>query len=387
MPAIGQSLRFGAILALALATARAGAHPAYLTSADATVERDGRFHVVLRFDLLAFALNDTSERMPDAPMNALLDGPRADLEHRLTEARGRFSRHFHVSADGAETAIGELKFPTADDALAWKAAGRVPRLPVILGVEARGRLPVRARSVAFRFPEIIGTVVLTVERPGREPYTEPVEPGAVSTILPLALGPGDRVPAATAESALRAVGRFVVLGFEHILPRGLDHVLFVLGLFLLGSRLSALLFQVTAFTLAHSVTLALSLYGIVRLPSRVVEPLIALSIVLVAVDNLRSAELRRWRLAVVFGFGLVHGLGFAGALRNLGLPRSEFLQGLIGFNLGVELGQLAVIALAFLAVGWLRHRPAYRRVVVVPASLAIALVAGTWTVQRLAMPW
>ena len=121
--------------------------------------------------------------------------------------------------------------------------------------------------------------------------------------------------------------QYLVLGYTHILPKGLDHILFVLGIFLLSPRVKPMLLQVTAFTIAHSITLGLSIYGVVSLPSRVVEPLIALSIAYVAIENLVTRELKPWRLALVFMFGLLHGLGFAGVLRELGLPRDEFLTG------------------------------------------------------------
>jgi hypothetical protein len=176
--------------------------------------------------------------------------------------------------------------------------------------------------------------------------------------------------------------RYLGLGYTHILPKGMDHILFVLGLFLLSVRLRPILVQVTAFTLAHSLTLGLAMYGLVSLPTRIVEPLIALSIAYVAVENLTTRELTPWRLALVFMFGLLHGLGFAGVLRDLGLPRGEFLTGLLAFNLGVEGGQLTVIGGALAAVAWFRHRPAYRQWIVVPASLAIAAIGLYWTVVR-----
>jgi hypothetical protein len=135
---------------------------------------------------------------------------------------------------------------------------------------------------------------------------------------------------------------------------------------------------------AHSLTLGLALYGVVTLPAAVVEPLIALSIVYVAVENLRTRELTRARVALVFLFGLLHGLGFAGVLTGLQLPRADFALGLVGFNLGVEAGQLTVIAAVALAVGWWRDRPWYHARIVVPASLAIAAVGLYWTVTRLA---
>jgi hypothetical protein len=114
----------------------------------------------------------------------------------------------------------------------------------------------------------------------------------------------------------------------------------------------------------------------------VVEPLIALSIAYVAVENTLSTTLRPWRVVLVLGFGLLHGLGFAGVLGKLGLPRGDFLTGLLAFNAGVELGQLAVLALAFLTIGTFRARPWYRRRIVVPLSLGIAVIGLYWTVAR-----
>ena len=148
----------------------------------------------------------------------------------------------------------------------------------------------------------------------------------------------------TRPTRLEIARQYLWLGYTHILPKGLDHILFVLGIFLLSPRWQTMLLQVTAFTVAHSITLGLSIYGIVSLPSRIVEPLIALSIAYVAIENLLTRELKPWRLALVFMFGLLHGLGFAGVLRELGLPREEFLTALVTFNLGVEGGQLTVIA-------------------------------------------
>src|SRR5205823_4681528 len=132
------------------------------------------------------------------------------------------------------------------------------------------------------------------------------------------------------------VWRYLTLGFTHIVPNGLDHMLFVLGIYLLSGRARAVLSQVSAFTIAHSITLGLSMYGVIAIAPRIVEPLIALSIAYVAVENIFLSELKSWRLALVFGFGLLHGMGFAGALRELGLPRSEFVTALFTFNVGVE---------------------------------------------------
>ena len=202
------------------------------------------------------------------------------------------------------------------------------------------------------------------------------------------LAPGETSQEFSLTSATAAMSRvdvawlYLVLGFTHILPKGLDHILFVLGIFLLSRQWGPLLWQVTAFTIAHSITLALSMYGVFSLSPGIVEPLIALSIVYVALENVFTRELKPWRVIVVFCFGLLHGLGFAGVLTELGLPRGEFVTALITFNLGVEGGQLSVIAIAFAAVGLFRQRDWYRQRIVVPASLLISAVGLYWTIER-----
>lgn len=241
-------------------------------------------------------------------------------------------------------------------------------------IAMRGTVPEDAGFFVWQFPEKFGSSVLRIERPGQELQAQFFAAGAVAEQFEIGV--------------LKDVGfieksiDYAAIGFTHIVPKGLDHILFVLGLFLLNTNWKPLLVQVTAFTLAHSVTLALGLYGIVNLSPAIVEPLIALSIVYVAVENLFTSTLHPWRPVIVFLFGLLHGLGFAGILTEIGLPPSDFILGLIAFNVGVELGQLAVIALAFLAVGWFINQPWYRARVVVPASLAIAAMGAWWCVER-----
>ncbi|MBS1566781.1 MAG: HupE/UreJ family protein [Bacteroidetes bacterium] len=192
--------------------------------------------------------------------------------------------------------------------------------------------------------------------------------------------PGELERMSKTEAALL----YLQLGFKHILPLGFDHILFVLSLFLVNPRLKPVLWQATAFTVAHSVTLGLAMYHVINPPAAFVEPLIALSIVYVAIENIVSSRLKAGRIAVVFLFGLVHGLGFAGALGSLGLPQNAYLPSLIMFNVGVELGQMAVILLAwFLLAKWWGEKPFYRNRIVIPVSVLIALVAGYWTVERL----
>jgi HupE / UreJ protein len=177
---------------------------------------------------------------------------------------------------------------------------------------------------------------------------------------------------------------YLKLGYTHILPLGLDHILFVLSLFLLSPKLKPLLWQATAFTIAHSVTLGLAMYQIIRPPAGIVEPMIALSILYVSVENIFSPRLKASRIGVVFLFGLIHGLGFAGALGQLGLPPQAYLLSLVMFNAGVELGQVTVILLAwFLLAKWFGDSPWYRSRIVIPVSVLIAFTAALWTIQRI----
>jgi len=185
-------------------------------------------------------------------------------------------------------------------------------------------------------------------------------------------------------SGVKAAFIYLGLGYKHILPLGFDHILFILSLFLLSPKLKPVLWQATAFTIAHSVTLGLAMYHVITPPARIVEPVIALSIMYVALENIFSPQLKTSRIGVVFLFGLVHGMGFAGALGNLGLPKDAYLTCLVMFNVGVELGQLTVILAAyFLMARYFGDKPYYRRRMVIPISAVITLIACFWTIQRL----
>jgi hydrogenase/urease accessory protein HupE len=173
-------------------------------------------------------------------------------------------------------------------------------------------------------------------------------------------------------------------GFEHILPEGLDHILFVLGLFLLCRAWRPILIQVTTFTAAHTITLALATLGYVSVNPKIVEPIIAASIAIVALENIFRPTYGKFRLLLVFIFGLIHGLGFAQRLIDERIPEGSVVSALLGFNVGVELGQLAVIGLAVAATFWIKDEDEYRRWVVIPASALIAIAGIAWAIQRLA---
>ena len=177
---------------------------------------------------------------------------------------------------------------------------------------------------------------------------------------------------------------YLKLGYKHILPDGFDHILFVVGLCLLSKKVKVIFWQATAFTVAHSITLAMSMKSIIVAPSEVVEPIIALSIVFVAVENMLLKELKPWRIIVVFMFGLIHGLGFASSLNEIGLPRNKFATSILSFNVGVELGQVTIIVLMFaLLIARFGNKSWYRQRIVYPLSIVIALIATFWTVERI----
>lgn len=185
-------------------------------------------------------------------------------------------------------------------------------------------------------------------------------------------------------------GLYVTIGVRHILPDGLDHILFVLALFLSSTRVRALVIQISTFTVAHTATLGLAAAGVLSPAAGVVEALIAATIAFVAIENLFLKDMPRWRPLIVFIFGLVHGLGFAGFFGELGLPPGQFWSALIGFNVGVEIGQLSVVAAAFSLslllrrkLTQIRRESAYRRFVVLPGSALIGVVGLSWTVERI----
>ena len=176
---------------------------------------------------------------------------------------------------------------------------------------------------------------------------------------------------------------YLKLGFRHIIPQGLDHILFVAGLCLLSIKIKNIFWQATAFTVAHSITLALSMKNIIVAPPAIVEPIIALSILFVAIENLILSELKPWRILIVFSFGLIHGMGFASSLNEIGLPPDKFYTSILSFNIGVELGQIVVVTAMFLLIIVpLRQKVNYRKMIVYPFSVLIAVVAAYWTIER-----
>ncbi|RZL01187.1 MAG: HupE/UreJ family protein [Rubrivivax sp.] len=269
--------------------------------------------------------------------------------------------------------------------------------------------PTHRGIVRWRTPSgEAGTVVLGTPRPSHDLRFSGVQgllPSAnastASSTAPRAPSPRSTEPP---ESFWSGLGRYIQDGMHHI-AIGTDHILFLVCLLLVSvwqrqghppwwppmagwrartpwhGSLREVLKLVTAFTLAHSMTLGLAAFGVLSPPSRWVESLIALSVLLAALDNLLPL-LRGPRWVVVFGFGLVHGFGFAGALQDLGLAKQDLAAPLLGFNLGVELGQLALVSIALPVMALLRKTGVYRWLVVGGGSLFIAAIALVWLIER-----
>ena len=250
-------------------------------------------------------------------------------------------------------------------------------------LQATGNIPENMNTVTLRFSPLLGNVILKVVRPEQEILST----AALSNRYQISTVNTKREDRSnTLTKILTLASDYLYQGFVHILPRGLDHILFVLALFLFAKRRSTLIWQISAFTLAHTITLALGIYGIISLPSNIVEPLIALSIVYVGLENIYRAKnnkISHSRMPIIFAFGLLHGLGFASVLADVGLPQSQYALSLISFNIGVELGQLTVIALAFICLLPFRAKNWYQTKLVLTLNVAIAIIASYWLIERI----
>jgi hypothetical protein len=184
-------------------------------------------------------------------------------------------------------------------------------------------------------------------------------------------------------TSFQIFSEYLVLGYTHVIPLGFDHILFILAIFFLTSDVRSVIIQCSVFTLAHSITLAFAAGGYIVANTNIIEPVIALSIAFVALENLFHQQVNNWRLIIIFSFGLIHGMGFASALNDIGLPPNNFVGSLLFFNLGVELGQITIIMAAYFLIGkWYKNKVWYRKRIVWPVSVCISCLALYWAVER-----
>lgn len=352
-----------------------------------SVNTNGTFSIEVRasIEALLTGINSRYKNTKESPNSQAYDDLRVLPAEQLLKAFKPFHENF----------LGEIKLTFDNESVPFQIASveipepgyvKVPRISLIV---LKGNIPLTAKSMTWFYPERFGDNAVRVRQVDEvnekwhwSPWqwlknNEVSQPFSLTEVF-------------TQQTFFETVSIYLVSGFEHIFPKGMDHILFILGIFLLGTRISPLLWQVTMFTIAHTITLGLSMNGIINLPANIVEPLIALSIAFIAIENILTPKLHKSRLFIVFIFGLLHGMGFASVLSDFGMPDNAFATALISFNIGVEIAQVAIILVAyFILAYWFRNKldneQQYRRIVVIPASLLIALIGLYWTYERIAV--
>ncbi len=300
--------------------------------------------------------------------------PPEELGQRLEAFRNKFLNNIQLKFDDKPVSLKVLSVDIPEAGYT-----KVPRISTI---QLFSNAPETARQLSWYYPQAFGDNAVRVrqvdQRNKQWHWSEWQWLRGDKTSAPFSL-----TEIFSKQSAWKRLSSYIILGFEHILPKGLDHILFIIGLFLFSTRLKPLLWQVTMFTVAHTITLGLATMGMISLPDRVVEPLIALSIAYVGFENIWARRLGKHRLVMVFAFGLLHGLGFASVLGEFGMPKDTFLGSLLSFNIGVELGQLAIILICYtLTRRLMREQEIWRRWISVPGSLAIGCLGTLWTFER-----
>jgi hydrogenase/urease accessory protein HupE len=345
-------------LCVLFSAASAAAHPVPFSYLDLRLDPNAPQTVSGTLTVHVF---DAAHELAIDPPERLLTGDAA--ASRAAALEGLLTRRLAVEADGRPLAVAWGPI----DVLADKQSLRLPF--TVSGAKMPGRLNVSAALFPYD--------------PNHQTFVNIYEFGALRRQAMLdARHPSLEHFTGSAQGTLAVVARFIPAGIQHILI-GPDHIMFLIGLLLLGGSVRRLFFVVTSFTVAHSITLSIAALNILSPPSRVVEPLIALSIIYVGCDNLLIRGGRDVRAWIAFTFGLVHGFGFASVLREMDLPRRALGWSLFSFNVGVEIGQLLVVILVASALAALRHRSeaAGRRLAF--AGSIVVVIAGTfWFVQR-----
>jgi hypothetical protein len=345
-----------------------------------SVSTTGEVSIEIRasIEALLTGINGQYQNTQDAPSAEAYDTlrvlPADQLQKQFVPFANPWLNQIALSGDGQKVPLTITQVDIPEPGYT-----KVPRISVLT---LSGTIPRSIENLRWYYPTVFGNHAVRVRQ--INPETEqwhwsdwqwiktdrPSEPFSLTEVF-------------TQKPLGAVIINYIGIGFDHIIPLGLDHVLFILGIYLLSTTWSSLLWQVTMFTLAHTITLGLGAVGWVQLPANIVEPLIALSIAYIAIENLFIRHLRSSRLALVFVFGLLHGLGFADMLNEFGMPNDAFLTALISFNMGVELGQLTVIGIAFSLIGWWRQKSWYPTYIAMPLSLLIALVGLYWFIERL----
>jgi len=346
------------------------------------VNQQGQINIEIRasIEALLTGINGKYKNTKDAPNAAEYDVLRKMQDNELLAEFEEFKDKFLDSVKLIDPDSNTILLTVNKVKIPEPGYTKVPRISVI---NLKGSVDLATESLTWYYPMAFGDNAVRLRQvdEGKQKYhwsewqwlRDDKPSDALSLTEVIARKP-----------LYKTIANYIIYGFEHILPKGLDHILFILGLFLFSTKLKPLLWQITMFTVAHTITLGLAMNGVIQLSANIVEPLIALSIAYIGIENVFSKKLRNSRLILVFVFGLLHGLGFASVLADFGMPDDAFVTALISFNIGVELGQLAIILGAFTLVGyWFGKKCWYKRRITNPASIVIAAIALVWFFERL----
>lgn len=336
---------------------------------------DEKWRLVGEIDI-AYMLPETRKVPGGAPLSreAVMKAPPDELARIRRETEKTLRGLLRATFAGKDIPW-RIEFPDFD------------KKPFVLPEDARDWALLTTRLVIDEVPgpgelkihwsgeEMTELVILTEDSEEGEIVSVP--PGGEITLVRVA-GPGS-VASVVEQSSF---GSWILNGYRHVLPLGLDHMLFIFGLFLMVLKWKPLMWQSLLFTLSHSATLALSVLGWLHLDPRLVEILIAFSIAFIGVENLVSHKVGKLRYILVFSFGLVHGMGFASVMADKvkGIPRDQLTSPLLGFNLGVELAQITVLVIAFLIFWPLKKQPLPAQTI---GSIIVALAGAGWMIERI----
>ena len=324
-------------------------------------------------DIDLSTLSDTDDSANAAVYDALRALPPQVLAARIDSSFATLAETFTIMAAGRPLTVELATIEVADEVDSELARDTRLRL--------RSPLPGTGEAISIQWQPAMGALLVRQMGAGSNPeYSDYLPSGGTSQAFTL-----DR---ASDVALTSVITKYIHSGIIHIVPAGLDHILFVIGLLAYGLSGRGLIFQISLFTVAHTITLAAASLGLISVPGSIVEPLIALSIAWIGIENIikKSGRVAVSRSAVVFAFGLLHGLGFASVLADFGLPQSAFIVALVSFNLGVEIGQLIIVIPIFFLLRTLKLRePQFRRGFQIPVSAVISAIGVFWFVERVGL--
>jgi hypothetical protein len=356
-------------LAGLLGCGAAAAHEAGTTRVAVAFDEDRSYRIEIVTDASALA-----EKLEAAAGRQLPADATAALFERIMQSSDEvFRRRLRVQFDGSE-ARPDATYRIEPPADATSVAAAT--------ITLRGQIPKQAQRFTWSYGWTFTSYALTLRDRGSESPVDQMLEGDQASVAFTLKPPPTRME--HLRTTARAAARFAAAGWTAIVPNGIDHILFLLGLYFLSRNTKRAIRHFGVFAISSSIAIVASAFGLVILPPKILDPMIGLSLAYIAMENLVRADGDRRRIPLVFGCGLLHGAGCAAALEGASLPRVGMTVAVASFNLGIEAGQLATVAAAFLIVGWhCSGQQWYRNRVVLPGATLLACTAVYWTIARL----